>query len=173
VASSLALRRIELAQIDHGSRKLPRRSYSRYVRQNVSLLWIAPVTLLLWARSSRVALALVVSMVPTWTLAALGHQFVMGSDDISVALLFLFVVLPFVLAPVGSVIATVILGPPRAFFVAAMASIAGCLVGVFWLVHASAVGVPICESFRDMAVPVTLALCAALFAATLARRRVS
>jgi hypothetical protein len=112
-------------------------------------------------------------MVSTWTLAALGHQFVMGSDDISVALLFLFVVLPFVLAPVGSVIATVILGPPRAFFVAAMASIAGCLVGVFWLVHASAVGVPLCESFRDMAVPVTLALCAALFAATLARRRVS
>lgn len=134
-------------------------------------LVVIALAVLGWARSARVTVAFAVATAAMWVCAAVLAHWFFNQPEIFATLVFAYFLLPFVIAPLGGVLAAALIGPPRHLFAAGCAAVAGCL-GAIAMVRAAGPIVDMPECFRDMAGPAVLAICAACLAAVLAQRRV-
>lgn len=139
---------------------------------NWVVLVVAPLSVLLWARSTRLAVALVVSGFAMWTCAAVLEHWFLNQPEIFASLLFAYFLLPFVLAPLTGVGLAVLAGPPRHLFASGGAAMIGCIAGMFfWSSIDTGPIVDMRDCWRDMAGPTSLAVSTAGFVAFLAQRR--
>src|SRR5262245_34941810 len=134
-------------------------------------LVVLSLIILAWARSWRVTVAFAVATAATWVCAAVMAHWFFNQPEIFATLVFAYFLLPFVIAPLGGVLAAVLIGPPRHLFAAGAAAVAGC-IGAIAVIGAAGPIVDMPECFRDMAAPAILSICAATLVAVLSQRRV-
>lgn len=140
----------------------------------LAALIAVPLVVIAWARSTRVTLGLVLTALAMWTSAAVLAHWFFNQPEIFATLVFAYVILPFVIAPLSGVLAALLIGAPRHWFVCAGAAVLGC-IGALVVIAGASTGpvVGMRECFREMASPAILSSSAAALTAFLAKRRVA
>lgn len=131
-----------------------------------------PLLVIAWARSARVTLGLAVTAAAMWTSAAVLAHWFFNQPEIFATLVFAYLLLPFVLAPLTGVLAALLIGARRHWFACAGAGVLGCVAGLVLIAGASSGPiVSMRECFREMAGPALLSASASALTAALAKRR--